>query len=210
MASTPRSKPDVPKEVQVAKISSRQAIVVALITSVAGIAGAFIGIAFKGSGTIKKDVPNIIQQAKTTPETTQADPKSTKPDPNVGVHRISIEGVDYPCPGSARRTCAVRVVAEVNGQAYSYPSRSVWADIGREMSKEQFPLVSSPEYAVNIRVFVRYPSGKVVLFQSQLLKRVKAAALPAEEDYTLLPIPRSEFAAVPETPDPVRVHYRIE
>jgi len=176
MTSTPQNTHEVPKEVQVAKISARQAIAVALITSIAGLVGAGIGIGLKTSSA---SAPGMV-------------------------HRISVEGVDYQ---ECRDRCAIRVVTEVNGQAYSYPSRVVWADIGPSMSKEQFPLVSSPEFAVNITAFLRYPDGHIELLRSQVLNRDSAAALPVEREYRLFPV---DGGFTRGATDRVTVHYRIE
>jgi hypothetical protein len=172
MAMT-QSSSETPKEVQVAKISSRQAIIVALITSIAGIIGAFVGIRVQ------------TQKGDAVP------------------HQISIEGVEFP---RCDDPCSVRIVVEVNGQTYSYPSRAIWGRIGPMMSKERFPLVPSSEFKVNIKAFLRDPNNRIDEFQSQLLTTDKADALPTDREYRLYPYEGFTRGNAPE----LIVHYRIE
>jgi hypothetical protein len=125
--------------VEVARISARQAIIVAIVTSLAGVLGGIIGY-------------YANKPAHLTPGT---------------LHAISIDGVR----SEPNCQCAIRVVAVVNGQAYSYPSRAVWADIGPGMSKEEFPLAPADVYRVNFQAYLRRPDGDTVkLFTSNYNK----------------------------------------
>jgi hypothetical protein len=177
MASAQQGTDKTAKEVQVAKISSRQAIIVTLITSLAGLIGGIIGMGIKQT--------------------------SSQANPPTSIHQISIEGVEF---SDCNDRCSVRIVVEVNGQTYSYPSRAIWGGIGPRMSKERFPLVPSPEFKVNIKAFLRYPDNQVEELQSQVLTTDKTDALPADREYALYPYQGFRRAAAPV----LTVHYRIE
>lgn len=152
-ASPTRQKnPDNPT-LEVARITARQAIVVALITSLAGVVGAVIGYFAN-------------QHGQSTP---------------VAFHRISFDGVTFPEQGAY----AVRLVADVNGQAYSYPSRTVWADLGPTMPKEEFPLLPAAEYRVHFQAYLRLPNGDVEMLQSQPLQ---LAPPGIDLEYDLFPV----------------------
>jgi hypothetical protein len=128
---------------EAARITARQAIIVAIITSMAGVLGAAIGYFANKSSS----------------------PAPSSPAPSV-LHRVSIDSVRFDEDGPY----AVRIVADVNGQAYSYPSRAVWADIGPTMAKEEFPLLPAQEYRIHFSAYLRLPNGEVEMLQSQVLQ----------------------------------------
>src|SRR5437660_6091079 len=117
------------RDVEVASITSRQAIVVAAITATAGLAGGYFG-------------RPVINSSPTVPSTAE--------------HRLRILRVNA-LPGQA-----VRIVADVDGQGYSYPTRALWADVGPHMSQEDFPLPTGRlEYRIHFSAFVRQQDGAV-------------------------------------------------
>lgn len=127
--ATGEQKPDT--SLQVASVTARQAIIVALITSVAGLVGIYIGNQHKNADTVER--------------------------------HIKLTTVDSPEPG------AVRVVFEVNGQPYSYPSRVIWADVSQYMSQENFPLpLNASSFSVHaFAYFRRSTDGKIVRYDTQ-------------------------------------------
>lgn len=144
-------------EVQVARITARQAIIVAVITAVPVILAAFL--------TGYRSAPRDNRQHWVTLKPLVAERDSD---------------------GSA-----VRVVALANSQAYSYPSRAVWADVGPRMSRESFPLpVGVAEFRVRFEVFLRRPDGQIVQYTSQDVHEIKVAGLEGsfEREYPVFPL----------------------
>jgi len=91
---------------------------------------------------------------------------------------------------------SVRVVILANSQAYSYPSRAVWADIGPEMSRESFPLpIGAYEYRIRFEAFLRRPDGQIIPYTSQEVREIEVSALKgsSEQKYTTFPLDQ-EFA----------------
>lgn len=149
-----------PKEVQVARITARQAIVVALITAVSGI---LLGIL------------TGYQSGRSAPR-------------DVRQHWITLKPV---VAEPASEGSAVRVVVLANSQAYSYPSRAVWADIGPKMSQESFPLpIGADEYRVRFEVFFRRPDGRIIPYTSQEVREIEMSTLKGstEQEYTIFPL----------------------
>ena len=143
--------------VRVASITAKQAIIVALITAAAGLAGAYVA----QHGT-----------------------------PSAAVNRsVKVTAVDSPDPG------AIRVVIEVNGQAYSYPSRVLWADVSDHMSQESFPVPSDAlTYSVHISAYFRDANGgKVRFFQTQEVKNIPRSILPTNSDVRLYEVDSESF-----------------
>jgi len=119
------------KEVQVARITARQAIIVAAITAVAGLLGAVISSSLH-TDTVKASTQHFIKM----PTRIAGLPEGT----------------------------SIRIVADVNGQGYSYPTHFVWADVKSDMAIERFPLpVGQSEYNVEVSVFIRGDKGEIVL-----------------------------------------------
>jgi hypothetical protein len=143
-----QSSPGSDSSVEVARITARQAISVAVITSLAGLLGGAVGYFANHP----------------------ANPPANPPQHAVPYiqHRISIDGLTLLSWNKARhQNLAIRIVADVNGQAYSYPSRVIWADIGSGMSKEEFPLAPAETYRVHFSAYLRSPDGGVMFLQSQ-------------------------------------------
>ena len=90
---------------------------------------------------------------------------------------------------------AVRVVLEVNGQAYSYPSRAVWADVAPSMSQESFPLpIGGPPYSIHFSAYVRDDSsGDVRFLNTQQVQTATTASPPFESQVRLHPVDK-EFS----------------
>jgi hypothetical protein len=144
--------PSIPKEVQVAKITAKQAIAVALITALAGTAGAAITAYFR--------------------------PEQKKPEPIVQ-HYIRMP---VKLTGVGGSGYSVRIVAEVNGHAYSYPSRAVWADVTDSMESEAFPLpIGTNQFAVRFLAFVRKPDGSTTTVTNAEKISVTASSPPRPE-----------------------------
>jgi hypothetical protein len=119
--------PDI-KEIQVAKITSRQAIIVAIISALSGLAGAVISAHFRPEMATASAAQHFIKLP------------------------TKIEGLPL--------GASVRIVADVNGEAFSYPTRYLWMDINRTMPLEKFPLPPSQDkFNVKFKVFVRSPDG---------------------------------------------------
>src|SRR6266478_3282185 len=124
---------------KVAKISARQAVAVALISAAAGVAGALIS---SGTYSTSKQPPVAATQL----------PVATQP-PVATQHYLTIRSVGA---GSHTDYVGFRIVVEVNGQAYSYPSRAVWNSFDSDMASEAFPLpLSQHEYWVRFEAFCR-------------------------------------------------------
>lgn len=156
MASEP-SRNDSGENVSVAKINSRQAIIVASITALSGIIAGFTGYKVGNGG--QNDSPSapavagIGTSAKPPVALTGGLPTSENP-PAAKQRWITIQGI-IPSSELPEGT-SIRLVAMVNSQAYSYPSRAVWAEIGLSASREEFPLpVDDPEYKIRFEAFVQ-------------------------------------------------------
>jgi hypothetical protein len=142
------------REIEVARITARQAIIVAMITAVAGLAGGYFGR------------PAV---------------KSSPTDSPLIEHRLRILGVSGAALGQA-----IRIVADVDGQGYSYPSRALWADIGPEMSQEDFLLPAGKvEYRIRFSAFVRDENGRLSEATSQEGEVIPVAATPLQRQYAL-------------------------
>jgi hypothetical protein len=101
---------------------------------------------------------------------------------------------------------AVRLVVEVNGQAYSYPSRAVWADVSPTMSPEAFPLPSAAELSIHFSAFIRRPNGEIAIGDTQQLQKFKVDSLPADAEVELHRLdPGFNRGGVPD----LRIRYSI-
>ncbi|HEX4265665.1 MAG TPA: hypothetical protein VH597_15120 [Verrucomicrobiae bacterium] len=154
----PKSLKDMPEdsvkenaEIRVAKISAKQAIVVTVITAIAGLIASFASY-FHG---IEHSPPRHYLKI-------------------IGVEARSLVGG------------AVRIVADVNGQPYSYPSRAVWADLQEGQPGESFPLPNEQsEYVLRFSAFYRDQTGKVIQLTSSESSRILVANLPALDKFKL-------------------------
>jgi len=140
------------RDVQVARITAKQAVIVATITALAGIAGGYFGRPTADSAL---------------PQTRQ--------------YRLRILGVT-----SVDTAWAVRIIAHVDGDNYSYPGQALWADIGSDMSQEDFPLVvGKSEYRIRFSAFVRDKDGAILQASSQESQAIPVSSAPIERDYVL-------------------------
>lgn len=168
--------PKTPKkeatDVRIANISARQAILVALITAIAGLIGSFI---------------SYSQGLRHSPS-----------------HRyLKIASLD-----SRFTKGAVRIVADVNGQPYSYPSRAVWADLGHEQPSEAFLLPpDQSEIIVHFSAFFRDASGEVRQLTSADSARIAASALPIVDKVSLYGIKVATFSGTGDSP--LVINYEI-
>lgn len=148
------------REVQVARITARQGIVVAVVTAISGI---LLGILTGYQSG--RSAPRDVRQHWVTLKPVVAEPDS--------------EGN------------SVRVIVLANSQAYSYPSRAVWADIGPKMSRESFPLpIGADEYRIRFEVFLRRPDGRIILYTSQEVHEIEVSTLKgsSEQEYAVFPL----------------------
>lgn len=169
------------KEVQVARITARQAVVVALITAASGI---LLGILTGYQSG--RSAPRDVRQHWITLKPVIAEPES--------------EGN------------AVRVVVLANSQAYSYPSRAVWADIGPKMSRESFPLpIGADECRVRFEVFLRRPDGRVIPYTSQEVDEIELSKLKGsfQQEYTIFPLDQDFVRGAGEDHDRLRPRLSI-
>ncbi len=154
-------------EVQVARINSRQAIIVALISAIAGIIGTLIGTgAFSGAEPVAAQ-QNWLKIDNVQMPTTFS----------FGNSGSSIDGVD--------KIKGLRVVAEINGRAVSYPSRTLWAEAGPEMSGEVFALPMNENYQVSFEIIAVTESGRMGRFISQKVEEFGVQQIPIENSYSL-------------------------
>jgi hypothetical protein len=170
-----------PKEVQVARITARQAVVVALITAVSGI---LLGIL------------TGYQSGRSAPR-------------DVRQHWITLKPV---VAEPASEGSAVRVVVLANSQAYSYPSRAVWADIGPKMSRESFPLpIGADEYRIRFEVFFRSPDSQIISYTSQEVHEIEVSTLKgsSEQKYTIFPLDQDFVRGAGEEQDKLRPRLSI-
>ncbi|WP_152974838.1 hypothetical protein [Pseudomonas sp. RIT-PI-q] len=68
-----------------------------------------------------------------------------------------------------------RIVVEVNGLHFSYPSTAVWAEFGAGMSREKFSLPrSSDGYRISFRAFLSNPgaSSPTIPAESQVVETI--------------------------------------
>jgi hypothetical protein len=132
---------------QVASITAKQAVIVALITSIAGLLGAWIANQHKS--------PEAIERY------------------------IKITGVESSTPGGAR------IILEVNGQAYSYPSRAIWAIVSSNMSQESFPLPQgASSFSVHLAGFFD-SAGDIRTLNTQEVQINALSALPVQREFSL-------------------------
>jgi len=169
-------------EIQVARITARQAIVVALITAISGI---LLGIL------------TGYQSGRSAPR-------------DVAQHWITLKPVvedpDHP-EGSS-----VRVVVLANSQAYSYPSQAVWADIGPKMSRESFPLpIGADEYRVRFEVFFRRPDGQIISYTSQEVHEIEVSKLKgsSEHEYATFPLDQEFVRGAGELGPRLSIAYEV-
>ena len=80
-----------------------------------------------------------------------------------------------------------RLVARVNGRAYSYPSRAVWSRLGAGMPTEDFPLpIDARTYEISFELLTLSSDGQFRQFQSQEVVTVKT--WPFEAEYKIFAV----------------------
>lgn len=123
-----------PEKVQIAKITARQAMVVALITALAGVSG----VALQRYG-LAKDQPKL--------EAPRQD-------------AVRFDGIEFQEPDAIKR---YRVVLSVDGIPYSYPGKTVWKDFGPKTPELMFPLkAGASEHNVEIILHCETQSGESI------------------------------------------------
>ena len=144
------------KDIRVARITLRQAVIVAAITAVATIFIGWFTISSKDASS-----KNTI----------------TKPS------QIKILGVKAE---NAEPYCQIRIVMNVNGQYYSYPSKAVWAVVGTQMQSEEFPILSNSERIIlNFEIFHRLQDGTVSYHSNFVDHKISKTDLPKEDEFSL-------------------------
>lgn len=118
---------------------------------------------------------------------------------NVGEQRWlrirGVEGLD------GRRA---RLVARVNGRAYSYPSRAVWSHLGPGMPVEDFPLpVDVKVYDISFELLTLAPDNQFRQFQSQEVISVKS--WPFEAEYKIFAVTVEQAGTVRDSTAPIGI-----
>jgi hypothetical protein len=123
-----------PEKVQIARITARQAMVVALITALAGV----FGVALQRYG---------LAEPQPKPEAPQQD-------------AVRFDGIEFQDPDAIKR---YRVVLNVDGFPYSYPGNRVWHDVGLKAPEQMFPLkVGASKHIVLIKLRCETESGESI------------------------------------------------
>jgi hypothetical protein len=100
----------------------------------------------------------------------------------------------------------VRIVATVNGVHFSYPSNSVWAEVGPSMSRERFPIPSAERYTVSFRAFLSNLGPSATLSGEANYVESITEVPSGERTYSLYPVNSGYRGAKPV----LRVRYRVE
>lgn len=97
-----------------------------------------------------------------------------------------------------------RLVARVNGRAYSYPSRAVWSRLGPGMPVEDFPLpIDTKAYDMSFELLTLAPDGQFKQFQSQEVISVKS--WPFESEYKIFAVTIEEAGSVRGSTAPIGI-----
>lgn len=86
-----------------------------------------------------------------------------------------------------------RIIARVNGNAISYPSRAVYSRVGQGMPPEDFALSMSDEYRISFEILGVGRDQKFSQFQSQQVMRVEQ--VPFVGQYRIFAITQEEWGA---------------
>lgn len=136
------------------KVSRSTAIWVAVITAAGGFATA---VATGAIGLLNKKPPVVVQRW------------------------LTIEGVELSVDPGLPRIDRVRLVAQVNGVAYAYPTsvNSIWAPVGPGMASERFPLpVGAGDVRVKFFAFGLAADGRVMRYEYRGTAEHTARRLP--------------------------------
>jgi len=101
-----------------------------------------------------------------------------------------------------------RIIARVNGNAISYPSRAVFSRVGQGMPAEDFALPASDEYRISFEILGVGGDQKFSQFQSQQVIHVKQ--VPFEGEYRIFAITQDEWGTTRGIPSPSRRTERVE
>ena len=97
-----------------------------------------------------------------------------------------------------------RLVARVNGRAYSYPSRAVWSRLGPGMPVEDFPLpVDAKAYDISFELLTLAPDNQFKQFQSQEVISVKS--WPFEAEYKIFAVTIEQAGTVRGSAAPIGI-----
>ncbi len=141
-------------ELAAAKVSRNVAIWVALITAVGGFTTAVVSGSF---GLLNKPAAPVVQRW------------------------IRINAVQLASDAKLPTVDRVRLVAQVNGVSYAYPTSvsSVWAAVGPGMASEKFPLpVGAAEFRVKFYAFGLAPDGKVMRYEHKGMAEFEPRQIP--------------------------------
>lgn len=138
-----------------AKVSRSGAIWAAVITAIGGFATAFVTGAI---GLLGKPVPSRAIQHWLVIESVELR------------HDIALPSVDH-----------VRLVAQVNGVSYGYPTsvNSIWEPVGRGMTAERYPLpISADTYRVKFFGFGLTGDARIPRYEYRGVVEYAARQLP--------------------------------
>ena len=97
-----------------------------------------------------------------------------------------------------------RLVARVNGRAYSYPSRAVWSRLGPGMPVEDFPLpVDVKAYDLSFELLALASNNEFRQFQSQEVISVKS--WPFESEYKIFAVTVEQAGTVRGSTAPIDI-----
>ena len=170
-------------ELAAAKVSRNVAIWVALITAAGGFATAVVSGSF---GLLNKAAPPPVQRW------------------------IRINAVQLASDAKLPVIDRVRLVAQVNGVSYGYPTsvNSVWAPVGPGMAGERYPLPSGAEvYRVRFFGFGLASDGKIPRYEYRGTSEYSARRIPISGATQALQYTTSEPTGLAVG---MTVHYSIE
>ena len=105
-----------------------------------------------------------------------------------------------------------RIIARVNGNAISYPSRAVFSHVGQNMPAEDFPLPTSDEYRISFEILAVGEDQKFSQFQSQQV--IHVTQVPFDGEYRIFAITQDEWGTTrgitSSSPRTERVEGRIQ
>lgn len=103
-----------------------------------------------------------------------------------------------------------RIIARVNGNAISYPSRAIFSHVGQGMPAEDFALPRSNEYRISFEILGVGGDQKFSQFQSQQV--IHVTQVPFEGEYRIFAITQDEWGTTRgiDSPSSERVEGRIQ
>jgi len=173
-----------PPELASARVSRSAAVWAAAITAVGGFATA---VATGAIGLVSKPKPHPVAQ-----------------------HWLHIESVDLAREDGLPSIDRVRLVAQVNGIGYSYPTsvNSIWAPVGPGMAGERYPLpLGADVYRVKFFGFGLAADGKIPHYEFRGILEHPTRQIPLHNVTQALQIVGSEPRGLTVG---MTVHYSIE